>query len=146
MENQKMTEQDEINLRNLLVRYVRCMKIVFSLRDASTALRDDAPIEVYRRIESQGQVAFDESGRLATMIARNPLIIATAPETLHEIKEERFRAPEERRCFNPFLELLDARGRFNRQWYRRDDRDVVDFLMTRLYDVLGRKNARQKNK
>lgn len=134
-----MSEQDEINLRNLLVRYVRCMKIVFSLRDISMALRDDAPIGVYRRLDQEGSVAFEESGKLACMIGRNPLIKATAPETLYEIKEDKFRSPQDRRYFNPFLELLNSRGRFNRKWYRMDDRDVVDFLMERLFTILEKR-------
>ena len=134
-----MTEQDEINLRNLLVRYVRCMKIVFSLRDISMALRDDAPIDVYRRLDQEGSVAFEESGKLAAMIGRNPLIIATAPETLYEIKEDKNRALKDRRYFNPFLELLNSRGRFNRKWYRMDDRDVVDYLMERLFSILEKR-------
>ena len=136
------SEQDEINLRNLLVRYVHCLKIVFSLRDISCALRDDTPLSVYRKLDEEGRVAFDESGKLACMIARNPLIQATQPESLEDIKIERGKRPEDRDFFNPFLELLNTRGRFNRKWYHKDDRDIVDYLMDRLYAIMEKKHDR----
>ncbi|MBQ9372149.1 MAG: hypothetical protein IJU03_08160 [Thermoguttaceae bacterium] len=137
-----MNEQDEINLRNLLTRYVRCIKIIDSLNTVANALRDDAPLGLYRNVIAEQAVAFKESNQLASMIARNPLIKATAPDSLYEIKLDRRRAPQNRAFFNPFLELLDRKGKF--AWHGTDDVEAVDYLMSRLFETLEKIQNRKK--
>ena len=120
-----ITEQDEINLRNVLTRYVHCIKMSFKLRDAEWLLRDASP-SLRRRIEREGERVFLESCELAKLLAVNPLI-----------KEDVLADPDERRFFNPFLELM-KNDEFNRDWYMKPDVEVVDHLMERLYEVYNR--------
>ena len=131
-----ITEQDEINLRNVLIRYVHCIKMSFKLRDAEWLLRDASP-SLRRRIEREGERVFLESCELAKLLAVNPLIKETAPRSAYEIKEDVLAEPDERRFFNPFLELM-KNDEFNRGWYMKPDVEVVDYLMERLYEVYNR--------
>lgn len=132
----RYSEQTEIDVRNLLAEYVGRIKDVFLARDFIGVARSLGSARLCKAIDWAAQQAFDESTEIARRLGDNPLINDAAPNTLYDIKEDATRPPEERKFFNPFLELLDeTRERFDRKWYKKTNAEVVDALMKRLYKI-----------